>query len=114
MNKKIVLSGAISGHEEEAAKYFIEAEEAVRARYPTAEVFNPIKLPRLDSWEKYMVIRRMRVSGWATDIVYILNDYYLDSRGSQEERYRAKVKGLDEHIFKNKVLADIPKEEVDA
>jgi hypothetical protein len=106
--RNIVLSGAITGHTEEANEYFRAAEKAVGARYPVSLIFNPTKLPKLPSWEAYMKICRMRINGWATDIVYIVNDYYKDSKGAQEERQLAKAKGLVCHVFKNGVLVDLP------
>ena len=92
--KRIVLSGAITGHEKEATQYFYEAERLVHARYPLASVFNPTRIPKQASWEDYMKICRARINGWADTIVMIQNEFYLDSRGAIEEKELAVEKGL--------------------
>ena len=109
--RRFVLSGAITGHEEEAHEYFADAEEAVRKRYPMSEIFNPMRLQHLGlTWEGYMSICRMRISGWATDIVYIVNEHYAASKGSTEERDRAHTASLHTHVFKNNIITDVPEE----
>jgi hypothetical protein len=90
---RLVLSGAITGHLEEARVYFAEAERAVKARYPLAEVFNPAKLPDM-GWERCMVVCRMRIKSWATGLVSIRNEVYSASRGSAEEHDLAIANGL--------------------
>lgn len=92
---KLVLSGAITGHEEEAKRYFDDAEKAVLARYPLAEVFNPMRLPRTRSWEDCMVVCRSRIQNWATGIVYIKNEHYELSKGTKEE----KALGIDRCLY---------------
>ena len=98
---KLVLSGAITGHEKEAEVYFIEAERAVKARYPLAQVFNPIRLPKLPSWEAYMVICRSRIKHWATGIVYIeLGDgWRAASKGAREEEALSKERLLNQYVY---------------
>ena len=97
--RKFVLSGAITGHEKEAMVYFLEAERAVLERYPLAQVFNPMRLPKLPSWEAYMVICRSRIEHWATDIVYIENELRKMSKGSLEEEGLAKERLLVQHVY---------------
>lgn len=104
---KLVLSGAITGYEEEAEKYFREAEIAVLERYPLAEVFNPMRIGKLESWEEYMVICRSRIKHWATGIVFIKNDYYNASRGATEERDLADEKRLWKFDYDGKVVKEI-------
>lgn len=109
--RRFVLSGAISGHEEDAHEYFADAEEIVRKRYPSAEIFNPMTLQHLKLTQKgYMAICMMRIGGWATDIVYIINEHYAASRGSSVERARAHEVGLHQHVLKNGSLTDVPEE----
>lgn len=103
---KIYLSGAITGHEEEAVKYFAEAERAVKDRFPCATVFNPINLPKLPSWEHYMVICRNRLKSWADTIVYIDNDYRLQSRGAIEEQEIATSKSLNEYTYSERTIKE--------
>ena len=104
---KIVLSGAITGHEEEAKKYFMEAERAIHARYPLAEVFNPIRLPPL-GWEECMVICRSRIKHWATAMVFIKNEHYDASRGSVEEKNLAIDRRLYLFDYDGKTVKEIP------
>lgn len=99
--KNVYISGAISGHEEEVKRYFMDAEEAVMQRFPGCRVFNPIRLPKMPSWEHYMKICRMRVSGWAEKIVFIENEYFAGSRGAAEERELAEKAALEMYVFRN-------------
>ncbi len=109
-HRKFVLSGAISNHETEASVYFKAAEEALRERYPLAEVFNPTRLPQGMTWRQYMVICLTRINGWATDIVYIRNEYYNDSKGANDEREAAQKHNLGEHVYRDRVLTELPRE----
>lgn len=99
--KNVYISGAITGHEEEAKELFMKAEKAVLERFPGCKVFNPIKLPKLPSWETYMKICRVRVSGWAHKIVFIESPHLKASRGVAEERVLALEKNLDRYLFTN-------------
>ena len=105
---KLVLSGAITGHEDEAKEYFRAAEKAVLERYPLAEIFNPIQLPKGLGWEEYMVICRSRIKNWATGIVFIKNDYYIESRGSAEEKVLAENARLWQFDYDGKTVKEIP------
>lgn len=97
---KLVLSGAITGHEKEAEIYFMEAERAVQARYPLAQIFNPIRLPKLPSWEAYMIVCRTRIKHWATGIVYVDNNLYRRlSKGAAEEEALAKERFLKQYEY---------------
>lgn len=82
---RVYLSGAITGHEEDARKYFDEAEAIVRGVFPGCSVFNPTHLPKLNSWESYMEICRAVLRGWSTHFVVIVNPYLCESRGAAEE-----------------------------
>lgn len=107
---KLVLSGAITGHEKEAEIYFMEAERAVQARYPLAQIFNPIRLPKLPSWEAYMTICRSRIKHWATGIVYVDNNpYRKSSKGAAEEENLSK-----ERLLRQFEYDGITVEEIDA
>jgi len=99
--KKIVLSGAISGHEEEAKRYFDEAEKAVKDRFPCCAIFNPTKLPKLPSWDHYMILCRTRICGWSNTIVFIINEYTTQSKGVAVEYELAKEQGLEMYNFEN-------------
>lgn len=99
--KKVVLSLAITGHEEEAEKLAFDMEKAVRERFPLAEIFNPVRLPRKKNWEEYMVVCRARVSGWADTIVRGHNKHLGSSKGASEELKIADDKGLRIIDFKN-------------
>ena len=115
LQKKIFLSGAISGHEKEAADYFARAEKIVLERFPLAQVFNPANLPanppESPAWRRMMTICAARIMGWATDIVYIRNEYYEGSKGARIERALAQERGLGEYVLRGELLSELPKEE---
>jgi hypothetical protein len=102
--KKIVLSGAITGHKDEAVIYFHEACEKVLERFPLAEVFNPAMIDKLLSYDTAMVICRSRIKNWATTIVYIKNEYYSGSNGVRAEQALAEESGLEEYALEHNVL----------
>lgn len=101
MSKKIVLSGAITGHLEEAKEYFAEAKRAVFERWPNAQVFDPTTIPSTVSWDDAMTICKTRIRGWATDIVCIKNDHYSLSEGSAIECDEAKKASLLVHTYEH-------------
>jgi len=107
--KKIVLSGAVSGHEGEAEEYFKHARKIVEERFPLAQVFNPTDLPKGLKQSQYMAVCMTRIRGWATTIVYIRNDYYEASAGSRLERKWAQEKGLEEFVLRGYILSELPK-----
>lgn len=107
MTRRFVLSGAITGHEAEAAVYFAEAERIVKENYPCAEVFNPARLPSTMGWEAAMAVCRMRIKGWATDFVVIQNKYRAASRGSAEEDILANAANLTRHVIENSVMREV-------
>lgn len=102
----IYLSGAITGHEEEAKVYFAEAEAALYEKFPGCTVFNPMKLPKLPKWEDYMKICRPRVVR-STHIVFIINPQINKSRGVHEEMRIAKENGLVLYRYENKEIVAI-------
>ena len=104
--KKIVLSGAITGHLEEAEEYFFEAKKAAFKRFPTAQVFDPMTLPKGISWDDAMTICKTRIRNWATDMVIIENQHYKESRGSCIELEEAKERGLVLHTFAGGLLLE--------
>jgi hypothetical protein len=94
IHKKIFISGAITGVEKEAEVYFAEAERLIAERFPGAQIFNPIKLPKMATHEDYMIVCRSRIKGWADTLVSIMNDPYKNSVGAKEEHELAQERGL--------------------
>lgn len=91
--KKVVLSLAITGHEKEAYELAVQMERAVRERFPTADVFNPTRLP-MKNWEDCMKVCRSRILGWADTLVIGHSAHLAQSKGAAEELELANGKGL--------------------
>ena len=111
LDKKFFVSGAYSGHEDEARAYFQKACDAILEKFPLASVFDPTKISIGLPYSAAMSICCARIKGWATDIAYVRNQYYDGSKGSLVERKLAQEKGLGEYVFRDGVLSELPKED---
>lgn len=89
----VYLSGAITGHAEEARSYFLAVEQYAKSILPNSKVFNPTNLPEMGIWENYMKICRSLVENWATYVFVIENEYTASSKGVAEELMIAKKFG---------------------
>ena len=112
LEKKFFLSGAYTGCEDKAREYFEAASKTVEEKFPLATVYNPMNIPASFSYSSAMKICSARIKGWATDIVYLRNEFYDDSKGACMERGWAKEKGLGEYVFRDNVLSALPKEAI--
>jgi hypothetical protein len=84
--RKIYISGPITG-DPNYRKVFNYYEEAVRIKFPEAEILNPVTfcadIPDGSRWETYMDRCRIVLREEATDIFMIPG--WTNSRGAQEE-----------------------------
>lgn len=99
--KKVVISLAITGHEEEAKTLSYEAEKAIRERFPLATIFNPTRLPKMHDWEDYMKVCRTRIAHWGDTLIRCESQYIAASRGAKEELELAEKCGLKVILFKD-------------
>lgn len=92
---KIYLSGPITGIPN-YKKAFNLYEEAVKIRFPDAEILNPVTFcadtPEGSSWDTYMDRRRVVLKEEATVIFMIPG--WASSRGAREEHEIASCRGM--------------------
>jgi hypothetical protein len=105
--KRIFLSGATINRGDEARRYFSDATKLLLEKYPLAEVCSTYVLRAGLPAEAFRTVCRMRINGWATDFVYIENDYSTDALCAtevMEHRSMAELKGIAMHRIRDNLL----------